>query len=124
MQVVEVEGVLGSFPASGHAAAAEGASGALRAASPEVGVGHPLARFAEMDPDVGRREPLVDPRLGHHGAQHLVPLVQAGVGRHAEHPPRGLIMGRELGVPVGQMGPRVGLEERPGRFLQHCGVDQ
>lgn len=123
IQVVGVQLVLRIATAANHAASATRAADAARAFAAEVGIVRFHAGFAKVDPDrssIERGAAVTLPGL----TQHPI-----GVGHHerdllhAEHA-LGLVNVRGQFVsPVGDVGPLLGFEERPGRHVQGLGID-
>ena len=124
VQVVLQECVLGSVAAAGHAFAALGAAGALRADPAEVRIGGRDPRLAEVDADGSRDECLTDAHLVRDGPHHLVGRGRRRVTDDAEHASGLVVVGRQLGAPVGDATPLGVVVEGRQRFVQRVGVDE
>ncbi len=123
VEVVLVQRVLRAEPAPEHAAAARDAAGALRALAVEVRIRHGDARLAEVHGHGGGLEVRAAQLLAH----LLDDLIRVGaqrVHRRPEHPPRLLVVRRQLLLPVRQLAPLAVLEEVVLRDGQRVRVDE
>ena len=124
VEVVPVERVLGADPAPGHARATVGAADPAGAGAAEVRVRDPDTGLAEEDPDLGRVVVLGAADVARDLGEDLVAAGLERVGLGAQHPLRGPVVRRQLGLPVGEVAPRRRPEEAVGRDRQGVGVDQ
>ena len=121
-EIVLDQGVLGSHPAADHAVAALGAPGAVWPETPEVGVGDGLSGRAEEDSDRRLGEGVAHTEVDRALTHDLLDRTVAGVGNHAQHPGRRLVMWRQLRPPVGNACPLRILEERLRGDVEGVGV--
>ena len=128
VEVVLHQGVLGVVAAAGHALAAVAAGAAVGPGAAEVRVGHRVARLlarpAEEDAHGGVPEGVTDPHLDRDLLHHLVGRGVHGVLDDAEHPLGLVVVRRQLGLPVGDVGPRRVAVEVLERLVEGVGVDQ
>ncbi len=124
VQVVAVEGVLGLVAAAHHAPAALPAAPALGPGPAEVGVGNPLLRLTQKQPDRRGGVGVLDPEVAGDGGQHTVGRAVGGGLGPAQHAQRLVVVRRQLPAPVGDVAPlRIG-EEGVVRLEENRGVPQ
>ena len=131
VEVVLHQRVLRVVPAPRHALTAPDARGTLRAGAPEVGVGMlaatlvgPVVDVAEEHPDRSGVEGVRNPHLLCDLLHHLVRWRVPRRLDHAQHPLRLVVVGLELGLPVGDVRPGRVAVERVERLVERVGVDQ
>src|SRR6195952_2144827 len=107
-EVVLEQGVLGAVAAAGHARTALDAPGAGGARATEIRIGHRLARFllavlTEEDADRSRDEGVADAHVVGHLLEDAVGVGERRVRDDAEHAGGLVVMGHQLGTPVGDV---------------------
>jgi hypothetical protein len=111
-EVVLAQRVLGAHPASDHAVAALRAAGAPRSDPAEVRVVHRLAGLPEEHPHRRLAEGAQHPEVVGGAPHQLLDGPIARVLDDPQHPARHLVVGGELGLPVGDVAPLRVVEER------------
>ena len=127
VQVVLDQRVLRVVPAAHHAAAAVDTAAPRRTFPAEVRVGHLLALAigrAEEGPDRRQLPGVRGAELAGDVAQQDIGRPGARIGRDAEHPAGGVVVGTEQGLPVGQVAPGRCGEHLVPRRHQHVGIAQ
>ena len=121
-EVVLDQGVLGVVPAADHAAAAADTAASPRPLAAEERVVHLDAGLAEEGADSRRLEGVPDSDLLAVLAQQVVRRALVRVGRHPQHALGGVVVGAELGLPVGQLAPLGVAEEGRAGPVERVGV--
>ena len=129
IQIVLDERVLRVVPAAGHAlpglqAAAAARAGAAEERIVDLHAGFLAAVPAEEHPDRGHAERVPDPHLLGNLLHDLIRRCHRRVAHHAQHPFRLVVIGRELGAPVGDVRPLAVAVKGVLRLVERVGVHE